>query len=183
MGRTLTAIDEKLAAFLLSQPVFFVATAPLSAGGHVNCSPKGNDGAFQVLGDLQVAYQDLTGSGIETISHLRENGRIVLMFCAFTGPPRIVRLHGRGRAVLPGDPGFVALAGRFPAAVGHRAVVVVDVQRVSTSCGEAVPLMTFEGHRDDLVRWAERKGPEGLAAYRAEKNGRSLDGLPGLPVP
>lgn len=183
MARTHDVIDDKLAAFLTSQPVFFVATAPLSAEGHVNCSPKGNDGAFVVLDESHVAYQDLTGSGVETISHLGENGRIVLMFCALSGPPRIVRLHGRGRAILPGDEELTAMAGRFPAAPGRRAFVVVEVERVSTSCGQAVPIMRFEGHRDDLTRWAERKGPDGLAAYRAEKNASSLDGLPGLPVP
>jgi hypothetical protein len=183
MARTHAGIDEKLAGFLISQPVFFVATAPLGAGGHVNCSPKGNDGAFRVLSERQVAYRDLTGSGVETISHLYENGRIVLMFCAFSGPPRIVRLHGRGRVVLPGEPGSEELASWFAPVLGQRAIIVVDVHRVSTSCGDAVPLMSFERHRDGLERFAERKGADGLAVYRAEKNALSLDGLPGLPVP
>ena len=183
MARTYAAIDSKLADFLESQPVFFVATAPLSANGHVNCSPKGNDGAFQVLDEMRVAYRDLTGSGVETIAHLRENGRIVLMFCAFSGPSRIVRLHGRATAVLPGDPCYQELYARFGDAPGLRAFVVVDVERVSTSCGDGVPLMSFERHRDQLVRWAERKGPEGLATYRAEKNVLSLDGLAGIPAP
>ena len=183
MARTYPSIDEKLAAFLTAQPVFFVATAPLGADGHVNCSPKGNDGAFQVLDEMRVAYRDQTGSGVETMAHLRENGRIVLMFCAFEGPPRIVRLHGHGQPVLPGDPAYDALAMRFPPVPGLRGFILVDVERVSSSCGEGVPLMNFERHRDDLVHWAERKGPVGLADYRAEKNALSLDGLVGLPTP
>ena len=178
MGR-LASIDAKLAEFMLSQPVFFVATAPL-AGGHVNCSPKGNDRDFQVLDDMRVAYQDMTGSGIETVAHLRENGRIVIMFCAFSGPPRIVRLHGRGQAVVPGDQRYPALEGWFRPSLGRRSFIVVDVERVSTSCGFGVPLMSFERHRDNMARWAEAKGPDGLAAYREDKNALSLDGLSGL---
>ncbi len=178
MGR-LASIDAKLAEFMLSQPVFFVATAP-ARGGHVNCSPKGNDGDFQVLDEMRVAYQDMTGSGIETIAHLRENGRIVIMFCAFSGPPRIVRLHGRGHAVLPGDGGHPGLEERFRPALGRRSFIVVEVERVSSSCGYGVPLMTFERHRDNMGHWAQTKGADGLAAYREEKNALSLDGLSGL---
>ena len=178
MGRV-PAIDAKLAEFMLSQPVFFVATAPLN-GGHVNCSPKGNDGDLQILDDMRVAYQDMTGSGIETIAHLRENGRIVLMFCAFSGPPRIVRLHGRGHPVVPGDGRYPGLEARFRPALGRRSFVVVEVERVSTSCGYGVPQMTFDRHRDNMARWAEVKGADGLAAYREEKNALSLDGLSGL---
>jgi hypothetical protein len=180
MGRALPAIDAKLAEFITAQPVFFVATAPLR-GGHVNCSPKGNDGAFQVLDDMRVAYQDMTGSGVETVAHLRENGRVVIMFCAFSGPPRIVRLHGRGQVVVPGDGPYPALEGLFPASPGRRAFIVVDVERVSSSCGFGVPLMTFDRHRDNMARWAEAKGPDGLASYREENNALSLDGLDGLP--
>jgi hypothetical protein len=182
MGRALPAIDAKLADFMVSQPVFFVATAPLR-GGHVNCSPKGNDGDFQVLDDRRVAYQDMTGSGIETIAHLRENGRLVIMFCAFSGPPRIVRLHGRGQVVVPGDGRYAGLEGRFRPSLGRRSFIVVDVERVSTSCGFGVPLMTFDRHRDNMARWAEAKGPDGLKAYREEKNALSLDGLSGLGGP
>ncbi|HUZ09805.1 MAG TPA: pyridoxamine 5'-phosphate oxidase family protein [Acidimicrobiales bacterium] len=180
MGRTYDALDHKLSAFVLSQPVFFVATAPLGPEGHVNCSPKGNRGDLVVLDDRRVAYQDLTGSGVETIAHLRENGRIVVMFCAFTGPPRIVRLHGRGEAVEPGDPRYGDLAALFPPEAGVRAVVVVDVMRISDSCGYGVPVMTFEHHRENLDHWAETKGPDGLVTYRADKNTVSVDGLPGL---
>ena len=180
MGRTYDTLDAKLSAFLLAQPVFFVATAPLGAEGHVNCSPKGNRDNLAVLGDRRVAYQDLTGSGVETIAHLRENGRIVVMFCAFTGPPRIVRLHGRGEAVEPGDPRHDELAAHFPAEPAARAVVVVDVTRISDSCGYGVPVMAFEHHRENLDHWAATKGPDGLEAYRADKNAASLDGLPGL---
>jgi hypothetical protein len=177
VGKTYDVIDERLAAFVLAQPVFFVATAPLSDDGHVNCSPKGNRGDFAVLGERQVAYQDMTGSGAETIAHLRENGRIVVMFCAFTGPPRIVRFHGRGTVA---DPGSAGVAGHFAERAGIRAVIVVDVERISDSCGYGVPLMDFRSHRDSLDHWTEQKGPAGLDAYRTEKNATSLDGLPAL---
>ena len=175
-------IDAALATWLEEQPVFFVATAPSDLDGHLNLSPKGLD-SFRVLGERSVVYQDLTGSGAETIAHLRDNGRIVLAFCAFDGPPRIVRLHGRGEVVLPGDDGFDALSGRFPAHPGTRAYVRVAVQRVSSSCGYAVPLMDLRSPRDVLDRWSEKKGPDGLRAYRAERNATSIDGLPAYPSP
>ena len=181
MGSVLDGIDEPLAAWLAAQPVFFVGTAPLSADGHVNISPKGLAGSFAVLDEHTVAYLDLTGSGIETIAHLRENGRIVLMFCAFTGRPRIVRLHGHGRPVLPGEDGFDALVARFPEHLGTRSVIVVDVTRVSDSCGYGVPAMTYEADRPVLELDHAKRGPEGLARYRREKNRRSIDGLPGWP--
>lgn len=180
MGRTYEEIDDRLARFLGRQHVFFVATAPSGHDGHVNLSPKGLDGTFAVLDPKTVAYLDLTGSGVETIAHLRENGRIVVMFCAFDGPPRIVRLHGRGEAVPAVDARFSDLAGRFPARPGIRSVIVVSVERISDSCGYGVPLMRFESERDQLDRWAERKGPDGIARYQATKNAESIDGLPGL---
>lgn len=183
MGKVLPGIDDALAGFLRAQRMFFVATAPTAADGMVNVSPKGLDGSFAVLGDHEVAYLDLTGSAAETIAHLRDNGRICLMFCAFDGPPRIVRLHGRGEAVLLGEPRFDEMAARFPDHPGARAVVRVDVTRVADSCGFAVPRMTFDAERDQLTRWAANRGPEGLAAYRAERNARSIDGLPAFTPP
>jgi len=179
MGRTYDAIDDELRAFLEAQPVFFVATAPLAGDGLLNLSPKGLD-SFRVLGPRTVGYVDLTGSGVETIAHLRENGRIVLCFCAFAGPPKIVRLHGRGTAVEPGDAAFAELAARFPAFPSTRAVVRVDVTRISDSCGYGVPRLALDGPRSQLLDWAERKGPDGLADYRAHNNATSVDGLPGL---
>ena len=179
MSKQRENIDRDLAAWLTEQSVFFVATAPLSAGGHVNCSPKGGD-CFRVLGPLEVTYQDYTGSGAETAAHLRENGRIFLMFCAFSGRPEIVRLHGHGDVLTEGDEGYGPLAALFPPNSGTRAIVRVRVTRVSTSCGFSVPLMEFRDHRDTLDRWAAAKGPEGLAQYRAEKNATSIDGLPAL---
>jgi Pyridoxamine 5'-phosphate oxidase len=181
MAQVFERIDDRLAAFLEAQPIFFVATAPLSPDGHVNCSPKGNNGAFKVLATRTVAYRDLTGSGIETVSHLRENARIVLMFCAFDGPPRIVRLHGRGRAVFEGEEEFTRLTEQFDRDRATRALIVVDVERISDSCGFGVPLMRFEAHRKQLDRWANRMGKDGLAGYRAAHNRTSLDGLPGVP--
>ncbi len=180
MGRAYEEIDGKLAEFMLSQPVFFVATAPLDAGGHLNLSPKGLSGTFQVLDPGTVAYLDLTGSGVETIAHLRENRRIVLMFCAFAGPPRIVRIHGTGEVVDRSDPKFTNLIGHFPSVEGTRSVIVAGVERVSDSCGFGVPLMDYRGDREMLPQWAARKGEAGLDDYRREKNATSIDGLPGL---
>ena len=180
MARVLDGISAELRAFLEAQPVFFVATAPTSDDGHINCSPKGLD-TFRVLDDHTVAYLDLTGSGIETVAHLRDNARITLMFCAFSGRPDIVRLYGRGRAVPVDAPEAAGLVARFPELPGARAVVVVDVERVSSSCGYAVPRMTLDAPRDELVDWATKEGAPALAEYRAEKNARSIDGLPGLP--
>jgi len=183
MGRTSEIIDERTAAFVVAQPVFFVATAPSGAEGHVNCSPKGNRGELQVLDEHRVAYLDQTGSGIETVAHLRTDGRIVIMVCAFTGPPRIVRLHGRGTVIVPSDRRFEAMMKRFPDAGGGpgvRAVIDVVVDRVSDSCGYGVPLMTFDGHRSQLDEWSARKGAAGLAEYREQRNMSSIDRLPGL---
>jgi hypothetical protein len=182
MGKVLESIDSELACWLEAQPVFFVATAPLSAEGHVNCSPKGGD-ALRILGPMEAAYLDYTGSGAETAAHVRENGRIVLMFCAFAGPPRIVRLHGTGEVVTPDHTDWDGLASRFPSNPGMRAVMRVQVARVSTSCGFSVPLMDYQADRDTLDRWALNKGEEGLMQYRAEKNARSIDGLLALPSP
>lgn len=172
-------IDAATAVWLAEQPVFFVATAPLGQEGHVNCSPKGGD-CFRVLGPWEVAYLDYTGSGVETIAHLNENGRIVLMFCAFSGRPNIVRLHGRGEVVGRDAADWERLYSLFPSNPGARAVVRVSVERVSTSCGFSVPLMDYKEDRDVLDKWAQSKGEAGVAAYRAEKNVRSIDGLPGL---
>lgn len=180
MARVHDCITAELRAFIEAQPLFFTASAPLASEGHVNLSPKGLD-TFRVLGPDRVAYLDLTGSGNETAAHLRENGRITLMFCAFGGPPRILRLFGSGRVVLPGDAEWDELAARFPDYPGIRQVVVVEVARVQTSCGFGVPRMEPLTQRDQLLRWAEAKG-DGLAQYRREKNARSIDGLP-APVP
>lgn len=179
MGQVYESIEPRLAEFIRRQPVFFVATAPLAREGLVNLSPKGLD-TFTILDPHTVAYLDLTGSGIETVAHLRENGRIVFMFCAFQGPPKIVRLHGRGDVIEPGDREFGELRRRFPAFGSERAIVRVRVERIADSCGYGVPLMRYEGERRQLVDWAKRKGPEGLVGYRADYNARSLDGLPGL---
>ena len=179
MGRVHDGIDDQLRAFLERQPVFFVATAPLGGDGHVNVSPKGLAGTFAVLDESHVAYLDLTGSGIETIAHVRENGRITMMFCAFDGPARIVRLSGRGMVTVPADVGYAELAKRFPALEGARAVITVELDRIADSCGYGVPRMEFVEHRDRLPRWAATQGHDGLHDYRAERNRESIDGLPG----
>lgn len=181
MGKVYEAIDEKLAGWIQQQHIFFVSTAPRSDEGLINCSPKGLD-TFRILDPQSVAYLDLTGSGVETIAHLKENGRIVIMFCAFTGAPNIVRLHGKGSVLEPDHPDFKTLIGRFPALPGVRSIIRVAVQRVSDSCGFAVPQYTYEDDRDALIKYAENKGPVGMAAYRVQKNQRSLDGLPGVTV-
>jgi hypothetical protein len=179
MGKVYDGIDAALDAFIGRQHVYFVGTAPNSQEGHLNVSPKGLD-TFRILGPKSVAYLDLTGSGIETVAHLRENGRITLMFCAFEGRPLIVRLYGRGRVVEPGDADWDGLIARFPEYPGARSVVVVDVQRISDSCGSAVPLYEYRGERSQLVDYAVRKGPAGLEQYKAQKNRASIDGLEGL---
>ena len=178
MAKVHERIDGRLRDFIEAQPMFFVATAPSGAGGHVNLSPKGVAGTFVVLDEHRVAYLDLTASGAETIAHLRDNGRITLMFCAFQGPPNIVRLYGRGRFVTLYDEGFDELAALFGETRGARAVIVVDVDRVSDSCGYGVPLMTLEGERDLLPPHMDRKGTQGQADYRRLKNRTSIDGLP-----
>jgi hypothetical protein len=182
MGKTYDEITPHLAAWIAQQHMFFVATAPLGGDGLVNCSPKGMD-TFRILAPREVAYLDLTGSGVETIAHLRENGRIVIMFCAFTGPPNIVRLHGRGEVIEPGHADFPTLQASFPDHVGARAIIRVHLTRIGDSCGYAVPRYEYAGERDALIQWAEKKGPSGLADYRTEKNVHSLDGLPGLSNP
>ncbi len=180
MGKLYDAIDARLQRFLEAQHMFFVATAPLSGDGHVNLSPKGLD-SFAVLGQREVAYLDLTGSGIETLSHLRENGRIVLLFCAFAGPPKIVRLHGTGEPVELGHPEFEALAAHFPNHAGARCVIRARLDRISDSCGYGVPHYEYIGQRDQLPEWVERKETrEGVVAYRRETNATSIDGLPGI---
>ena len=178
MGKVHERIDGRLRAFVEAQPMFFVATAPSGPDGHVNVSPKGIAGSFVVLDEHTVAYLDLTASGAETIAHLRDHGRITLMFCAFEGPPNIVRLYGRGRFVTLYDEGFDELAALFPETRGARAVIVVEVDRVSDSCGYGVPLMALEEERDLLPPYMERKGVEGQADYRRLKNRTSIDGLP-----
>ena len=169
MSKTYDAITPALEEWIEAQPLFFVSTAPMARDGLINCSPKGLD-TFRILGPHEVAYLDLTGSGVETIAHVRENGRIVFMFCAFSGPPNIVRLHGAAEVLLPDTPAFDALNSRFPDLPGTRAIIAIDA---------AFPSLTTED-RDTLLRWAEAKRPDGIAAYQAEKNTESLDGLPGL---
>ena len=180
MGKLFDTIDDDLAAWIAAQPVFFVATAPRADDGLLNLSPRGLD-CLTVLGPRSLAWVDSTGSGVETIAHLRENGRVVLMWCAFSGPPRIVRVHGTGRVVLPTDSGYDDLVARVPAQPSPRAVVVVEASRISDSCGYGVPVMDLVGERDQMHRWAQAKGPDGVLAYRSDRNSRSIDGLPGLP--
>jgi hypothetical protein len=191
MARTFDAIDARLADWIAAQPMFFVATAPLHPGGHVNVSPKGPIGTLAVLGPHRVAYLDFSGSGAETVAHLRENGRIVVMLCAFAGPPQIVRLHGEGRPVWPGEPRFDALLeeagfhGLTDVPEARRAVVEVDVHRISRSCGYGVPLMQHVGERDhfDLAKRKRLRTQGGEAMLRrdAARNAESLDGLPAVP--
>jgi hypothetical protein len=173
-----SSLSPELAQWWLEQPMFFVATAP-SEGGHVNLSPKGYD-TLRVLDERRVAYLDLTGSGVETIAHLRDNGRITLMACAFSGNPRISRIYGQGTVHLLGTPAFEALAPEFPELPGMRSIIEIEVGRVSTSCGYAVPLMDLVGDRDRLLDWAVKKG-DALPDYWDAKNRESIDGLPGLP--
>ena len=192
MGKVFERIDEHQREWIARQHLFFVATAPLSGDGRVNCSPKGPMGTFRVLDDHTVAYLDMVGSGAETVAHLRENGRIVVMFCAFDGPPRILRLHGRGEVIPAADPRFADLCERAEFEAPHeieearRAVILVAVERIADACGYGVPLMTYEGEREHAEAWAAKKlrvgGSEAIDDYMAEKNTASIDGLPAYDV-
>ena len=177
MSKQRDNIDTELAEWITEQRIFFVATAPMSAHGHINTSPKGGD-AFRILGELEVVYQDYTGSGAETAAHLRENGRIVIMICSFDGPPKIVRLHGHGTVITDGHDRYSELSSLFPANPGTRSFIHVAVSRVSDSCGYSVPFYDFRSYRDTLDRWSAKKGKGELKAYRAAKNHNSIDGLP-----
>lgn len=181
MGQEFEAIDERIQRWVERQHMFFVSTATRAVDGLINCSPKGLD-CFRILGPRQVAYADTGGSGIETVAHLKENGRIVIMFCAFEGPPKIFRFYGTGRAVEPHDEGFDALLPRFPDMPTIRNFVVIDVTCIRDSCGYGVPLFEFKSERESLSNWVESKAGDELLEYRVERNARSLDGLPGLDV-
>ena len=188
MAKLFDEIDDKIRAFIEAQPMFFVGTAPSGDDGHVNLSPKGGSNLFRVTGPLGFAYVDLMGSGIETLAHLRENGRIVLMFCSFDGPPKIVRLHGRGRSIQQGDPEFAPALAEFDITAEQRravrSVITVEVTRVADSCGFVVPRMTYQGERDQLYRYADnrlrKEGPDAVRAYVSANNAESIDGLDGL---
>ncbi|MBE2267080.1 MAG: pyridoxamine 5'-phosphate oxidase family protein [Anaerolinea sp.] len=177
MAKFYASITPAIRAFIEEQHIFFVATAPLSAEGHINLSPKGMD-TFRVLSEHQIAYLDVTGSGNETAAHITENGRITIMFCAFKGDPNIVRLYGQGRAILPGDPEWDDLIKLYPPLPGIRQIITSTIDKTQTSCGYAVPFMDYAGERETLIKWAEHKGEEGVAQYQQEKNIASLDGLP-----
>ena len=192
MGKIYDAIDDRLEKWIAAQPMFFVGSAPLDADGHVNVSPKGPIDTLSVLGPTTVAYLDLIGSGAETIAHVRENGRIVIMFCAFEGPPRILRLHGHGEIVIAADDRFEQLNElcAFPVPLTpeyRRAIVLVEVDRVADSCGYGVPLMKHEGKRPHSEAWAAKKvrvgGVQALLDYQREKNSTSIDGLPAVDLP
>lgn len=180
MGKIFDGIDDRLRDWVARQRMFFVGTAPSGAAGHVNVSPKGPIETLRVLDEHTVAYLDLVGSGAETLAHLRDNGRIVIMLCAFEGGPRIVRFHGRG-AIL--DAGAVDFPGVEVRPEQLRTVIRVDVERIADSCGYGVPRMRYEGERPQMHAWAERKlakDPDAIEAYKAEKNALSIDGLPAL---
>lgn len=179
MGEKYEGIDAAVRQFIEGQQMFFVASAPLDASGHINVSPKGLD-TFRVLGPKTVAYLDLTGSGIETVAHVKENGRVVLMFCAFQGAPRILRLHGRGRVVEAGDAEFSETRAKFPDHDGVRSIIVVELTDINDSCGFGVPLFRYEGQREQHGAWARKLGPEGITTYQQKNNRRSLDGLSGI---
>jgi predicted pyridoxine 5'-phosphate oxidase superfamily flavin-nucleotide-binding protein len=186
------SIDERWREWIARQPLFFVGTAPLDGDGHVNVSPKGPIGSLRVLDEHTVAYVDLTGSGAETVAHLRENGRIVVMLCAFEGAPRILRLHGRGEVVMADDARFGELLERGGFDVPgpdeyRRAIVIVHVERIADSCGYGVPLLSYEGERPHPEAWADKKlragGPDAIRQYQREKNSESIDGLPAVELP
>lgn len=177
MGKFFNSIEGRHAEFIEKQHLFFVGTAPLNISGHVNLSPKGMD-CFRILSPTRVAYMDITGSGNETSAHILENGRITVMFCAFDGPPNILRLYGKGRTVLNGDADWEDLSSHFKLVLATRQIIVADIDMVQTSCGFSVPYYSYEGERDHAEKWAQNKGIEGLEIYKDEKNLKSIDGLP-----
>ncbi|MEM8717230.1 MAG: pyridoxamine 5'-phosphate oxidase family protein [Cyanobacteria bacterium P01_G01_bin.4] len=176
MAKQYAQLTPSLQAFIAQQHMFFTGSAPLSAEGRVNVSPKGID-TFRCLSPTQVAYLDLTGSGNETAAHIKDNGRLTIVMCSFVGKPTILRLYGKGRIVRSQDPDWESLYAHFDSLPGERQIVVLDIELVQTSCGFGVPKYDFKEHRNELVQWAERKGEAGLADYRRKKNSRSLDGL------
>jgi hypothetical protein len=176
MGKFFQQLTPAHREFIAQQKVYFIATA--ADQGRVNVSPKGYD-SFRVLSPSRVGYLDLTGSGAETAAHLAQNGRATVMFCAFEGDPLILRLYGRGSSVQPHDDAWTQLRPLFgPPLAGERQLVIIEVDSVQTSCGFGIPLFEHAGDRDTLIDWAEKKGPAGVAAYQAEKNAVSIDGLP-----
>jgi hypothetical protein len=187
MGKTYEGLGPRLRAFIAEQKVFFVASAPLAGDGHVNVSPKGRDGSLAVLDEHTLAYLDFGGSHAETVAHLRENGRVTLMWCAFTGPPKVLRVHGRGEPVFRDDPRWADLIGHFAAAdgPGARAIILVSAVLVSDSCGFAVPFMDYREERTQHAQYFGRKSEAEFAAYCESKphNRTSIDGLPALPLP
>jgi hypothetical protein len=177
MGKFFNSIEDRHIEFIAKQRMFFVGSAPLNANGHVNLSPKGMD-CFRVFSSNRVAYMDIVGSGNETSAHILENGRITFMFCAFEGPPIILRLYGKGYSVLPHDEEWQELSAHFNLVLSTRQIIVADIDMVQTSCGFSVPYYSYEGERDQAEKWAANKGLEGLEAYKEEKNLKSIDGLP-----
>jgi len=177
MAQIFDHITEEMKAFISEQHLFFVATAPLSADGHVNLSPKGMD-SFRIIGENRVGYADMTGSGNETSAHITENGRITFMFCGFEGKADIIRLYGTGRAVLPDTPEWDALIGHFPSIISTRQLIIADIHRTQSSCGYAVPFMGYKGNRESLVKYWQAKGEDTLPTYWEEKNSTTIDGIP-----
>jgi hypothetical protein len=177
MGKVYESIQDSHEAFIGKQKMFFVSTAPLGGNGHINLSPKGID-SFRVLSPTRIAYMDVVGSGNETSAHLLENGRIIIMFCAFEGPPNILRLYGTGYTVLPTDEAWSELSTNFKLQLATRQIIVADIHRVQSSCGYSVPLYEYAGERDHADKWANSKGADGLEKYKLEKNMVSIDGLP-----
>jgi hypothetical protein len=180
MGKVFETLDGRLREFVEAQQLYFVATAPGGSGGHVNVSPKGHKDTFTVVDEHTIAYLDLTGSGAEGIAHVRDNGRVTVMFCAFEGPPDIVRLQGKGRVVVPQDAEWDGLLARFGSHPGARAVIVVALDRIASSCGFAVPLYEYLGDRTMLDDNFGRRTPENIEEYHRVKNSVSIDGLPAL---
>jgi hypothetical protein len=179
MGKIYETIDEPLSDWIREREMFFVSTAPLASDGLVNCSPKGLD-TFRIIDPVTVAYADLIGSGIETAAHLQENGRIVVLFCAFSGPPKIVRLHGTGKFLGQNTHGFENLQAHFGELRGVRGLIEISVTRISDSCGYGVPKFEYLGQREPLTQWAIQKSDEELADYVRQNNRQSIEGLPGI---
>jgi len=182
MAKLFSELDDRLCEFIRAQQMFFIATAPRAEDGHINLSPKGLD-TLRILDAHTLAYLDLTGSGSETIAHLKENGRFVMMFCSFSNKPSILRLHGKGEALEHGDPAFEELRPLFPVIRGTRAIIKLHVERIADSCGWGVPRYEFTGNRDTYFKYAESLSDDELVKAQIEDNSSSIDGLPSLAKP
>ncbi len=182
MAKVYDELDDRLCRFIAEQKLFFVGSAPRDDQGLVNVSPKGMD-ALRILDSTTVAYLDFTGSGIESVAHVKENGRLVIMFCSFDKSPMILRLHGRATVTERHDPQWQELQSHFPPSRMARCIIKMSVTRIADSCGWGVPMYDYVGERDQYRKYSDQIDDAGLRQAQLESNLKSINGLPGLEKP